>query len=102
MALPPKAKITALVWNGRRRPKFTCGSKLSFQFANSSASQRPADMPITPQPRQARRNMRTILSSYLPLIIDIPREDSGLGGLGKHCPRRCGARAGGDIAGGGV
>src|SRR5688500_11723672 len=87
MALPPKAKITALVCRGRRRPKLICGRpRLNFQLANSKAAQRPANMPTAPQNEVARRNQRVILSSYLIVIM------ANLGGWGLHA-RYSGYRA---------
>ena len=48
--LPPKAKITAEVCSGLRRPKLThCRSRLSPGKASSSAIHRPTVKPATPQ-----------------------------------------------------
>jgi hypothetical protein len=65
MALPANAKMTALVWSGRSRPKLIHGSpKLNSGLASSSAMTMPTSMPTRPHTSVASRNHRTIASSY--------------------------------------
>ena len=64
-ALPAKAKMTALVCSGRRRPKDNHSVlKLKMGLASCSAISSPASMPTTPQMSVANRNLRTMSSSY--------------------------------------
>ena len=66
-ALPPKAKITALVCSGRRRPKFTmpCAqSKFSAGKASWKAMITPTRKPTTPQKAVAITPARTTPSMY--------------------------------------
>jgi hypothetical protein len=63
MALPPNAKITALVCSGRRRPKLNHGkSKASPGQINSAAMMTPTSMPTMPQITVTMANCRTTVS----------------------------------------
>ena len=59
--LPTKAKITALVWSGRSRPKVVYW-RLRFSSGRNSwqAISRPARKPTNPQMTVAMANARTI------------------------------------------
>ncbi len=62
-ALPPKAKITALVCSGRRRLNVSHGtSKLRAGQSSWAAINTPTAMPTIPQMTVARANWRTTLS----------------------------------------
>jgi hypothetical protein len=66
-ALPPKAKITALVCSGRRRPKFRmpCDhSKFSAGKASWKAMTTPTRKPTMPQKAVAITPARTTPSMY--------------------------------------
>jgi len=68
--LPVKAKITALVWSGRRRPKEIHGSsKLKTGAASSRAIMIPTSVPTTPQMNVISVNLRTMASSYVNFSI---------------------------------
>jgi hypothetical protein len=61
--LPPKAKTTALVCSGRRRPKLSQGMPpLRLGNASSAASQTPISIPMMPMATDVRANLRTIPS----------------------------------------
>jgi hypothetical protein len=60
--LPPKPKITPLVWMGRSRPKLAqAASKVSSGQASSAATQMPTNMPATAQ--SIASTMPTLLGS---------------------------------------
>ena len=66
MPLPTKAKITALVCSGRRRPKVVNGKfMLKAGKNNWQAMSSPTLNPTRPQITVAIANARTILLSYL-------------------------------------
>ena len=66
MPLPTNAKITALVCNGRSRPKVV-NCRLRFAAGQNIcvAASKPATMPTRPQITVAIANARTMLLSYL-------------------------------------
>ncbi|OQB88282.1 MAG: hypothetical protein BWX84_03153 [Verrucomicrobia bacterium ADurb.Bin118] len=60
MPLPTKAKTTALVCNGRMRPKVVKGSsRFSPGQNNWQAASKPTLVPIKPQKAVARQKART-------------------------------------------
>jgi hypothetical protein len=62
--LPPKAKMTALVWSGRRRPKVVHGRlRFAGHHAIWSAMMTPTSKPTAPQRTVAPKNFRTMSSS---------------------------------------
>ena len=64
IALPAKAKITALVCSGRIRPKDRYSiPKFSAGKGSCNAISSPTSMPMTPQMYIASKNMRTMVSS---------------------------------------
>ena len=61
--LPTKAKMTALVWSGRRRPKLSqAWPRLACQKLSCVAMMMPTSMPTRPQMMAASMNCRTIRS----------------------------------------
>lgn len=64
MKLPVKAKITALVCRGRRRPKVSHGTfMLAGHQASCRAMRTPTSMPTAPQVTAAIKNFFVIASS---------------------------------------
>ena len=64
--LPPKAKITALVWSGRNLPKLVQGKpRFSSGIYNCAAMITPTSMPTTPQMTAMMENCRTTVSLYI-------------------------------------
>src|SRR6185295_15293619 len=93
--LPTKAKITALVWSGRSRPKLSQDwPRLACQKLSCVATSTPTSMPTMPQMRVASRNWRTTLSlnSRVILADDIDRRKRGDDGVGVEA-RASGAPA---------
>ena len=61
MPLPTKAKITALVWTGRSRPKVTnCKFRFAAGKKSCTAHSNPAVMPTMPQTTVAMAKARTM------------------------------------------
>ena len=64
--LPTNAKMTALVWSGRRRPKVKYGTppseRLAGQNASWSATRAPTLMPTSPHTIDAPVNQRATQS----------------------------------------
>ncbi len=60
--LPTNAKMTALVWSGRSRPKVRNGGRLARQNASWSAMSAPTVMPTIPQTTDAMMNWRATRS----------------------------------------
>ena len=63
MALPAKAKMTALVWSGRNRPKLRYSPRLASGNGSWSAISAPTSIPTNPHTDVATTNQRTIWSS---------------------------------------
>jgi hypothetical protein len=85
--LPTKAKMTAFVCSGRRRPKLShCWPKLTCQKLSWVAMSTPTSMPTAPQMTEASRNCRTILSLnsmmvLCPVVMEGAWRDSEIGGF---------------------
>ena len=62
-AFPAKAKMTAFVCSGRRRPKVSSGGMFTDGSASWRAIRSPTSMPTSPQMNVASMNLRAIASS---------------------------------------
>ena len=64
MPLPTKAKMTALVCRGRKRPKVNQGPRLKEGYTSWMAIIMPTSIPTIPQMKEAAPKARVILLSY--------------------------------------
>src|SRR5690349_5743331 len=83
MPLPTKAKITALVCNGRIRPNDVHSTERNPGITNWSAAQSPTSMPTAPQRMVTNRKSFTMRLSYwkrsVPLLESNSFSDMGSG-----------------------
>src|SRR5262244_2936487 len=69
--LPTKAKMAALVWSGRSRPKLNQGGRLACQKASWIAATTPASIATRAKTHDAQTNCRATLSSYSTRMVSV-------------------------------